>query len=83
MALPFRKELSGMPCTCLRYGWTPPNLLLHCPCGEAFGPDHALSCGAGGNTIMRHNKDCDLTASLLSEVYGNVQTEPNPVPLFL
>ena len=60
---------------CLRYGWQPPHLPLHCPCGKPFDADHALSCGTGGYSIMRHNEVRDLTASLLSEVCGDVQID--------
>ena len=42
---------------------------------------HALSCGTGGYSIMRHNEVRDLTASLLSEVCGDVQIEPTLIPL--
>ena len=69
---------------CLRYGWQPPHLPLHCPCGKPFDADHALSCascGTGGYSIMRHNEVRDLTASLLSEVCGDVQIEPTLIPL--
>ena len=39
--------------------------------------DHALSCAKGGFiTLVRHNKVCDLTVTLLTEVAHNVQTEP-------
>ena len=38
--------------------------------------NHAFSCAKEGFTIVRHNKICDLTATLLTEVAHNVQTEP-------
>ena len=66
---------------CLRYGWTPPHLPLQCPCGKPFDTDHALSCGTGGYSIMRHNEIRDFTASLLDEVCGDVQIEPTLIPL--
>ena len=66
---------------CLRYGWTPPHLPLQCPCGKPFDTDHALSCGTGGYSIMRHNEIRDFTASLLGEVCGDVQIEPTLIPL--
>ena len=65
----------------LRYGWTPPHLPLQCSCGKPFDTDHALSCGTGGYSIMRHNEIRDFTASLLGEVCGDVQIEPTLIPL--
>ena len=62
-------------------GWTPPHLPLQCPCGKPFDTDHALSCGTGGYSIMRHNEIRDFTASLLDEVCGDVQIEPTLIPL--
>ena len=66
----------------LRYGWTPSNLPQPCDCGNSFTVEHALSCAKGGFPILRHNEIRDLTASLLSEVCGDVCIEPDlqPVP---
>ena len=61
---------------CLRYGWTPPHLPLQCPCGKPFDTDHALSCGTGGYSIMRHNEIRDFTASLLDEVAATSKLSP-------
>ena len=66
---------------CLRYGWSPPNLPLQCPCGKPFNPDHALSCGTGGYSIMRHNEVRDVTAGFLDDVCKDVQIEPTLIPL--
>ena len=37
-----------------------------------------ISCPMGGFPTVLHNKLCDITASLLSEVCHNVATEPSP-----
>ena len=66
---------------CLRYGWTPPHLPLQCPCGKPFDTDHALSCGTGGYSILRHNEIRDFTASLLDKNCSDVQIEPTLIPL--
>ena len=39
-----------------------------CECGRTFSVHHSLNCLKGVFPTLRHNKDCDLTASLLSEV---------------
>ena len=68
---------------CLRYGWirTPPHLRLQCRCGKPFDTYHALSCGNGKYSIIRHNEIRDFTASLLDEVCGDVQIEATLIPL--
>ena len=43
--------------------------------------DHAMVCPFGGFPTIRHNKVRDLTASLLTEVSYNVQTEPSLQPV--
>ena len=51
------------------------------PLWKAIDTDHALPCGTGGYSIMRHNEIRDFTASLLGEVCGDVQIEPTLIPL--
>ena len=45
--------------------------------------DDALSCAKGGFTIVtiRHYKIYDLTATILTEVAHNVETEPDLQPV--
>ena len=62
---------------CLRYGWLLENSPSHCSCGHQFSVEHALSCPTGGFPFIRHNELRDLTASLLTEVYHGVSTEPH------
>ena len=66
---------------CLRYNWQPDHLPVQCACGQSFSVDHALSCPTGGYSVIRHNELRDLTASLLSEVCHDVETEPQLLPL--
>ena len=66
---------------CLRYGWYPSNMPLHCTCGKQFSVEHALSCSHGGFPSIRHNELRDITAELLSEVCHNVGTEPSLQPI--
>ena len=67
---------------CLRYGWQPSDLPMHCACGVKFSVEHALSCLKRGFVIGRHNEVRDFTASVLSEVCKDVMIEPavQPVP---
>ena len=66
---------------CLRYGWTPERLPLHCPCGKAFLVEHAFSCPKGALPPIRHNCVRDIMAHLLAEMCPNVGIEPNLQPL--
>ena len=43
--------------------------------------EHALSCSHGGFPSIRHNKLCDITTELMSEVCHNVGTEPSLQPI--
>ena len=72
----FRDALS------LRYSWAPSHLPSTCMCGkQTISVAHALSCGTGGYTIMRHNELRDITARLMQEVFYDVTTEPRLQPL--
>ena len=66
---------------CLRYGWTPDGLPSHCPDGNAFTVEHALSCPRGGYVALRHNEIRDVLAELMQETCCNVATEPELQPL--
>ena len=66
---------------CLRYGWYPLKMSLHCTCGKQFSVEHAQSCPHGGFPSIRHNELRDITANLLSEVGHNVGTEPPLQPI--
>ena len=66
---------------CLRYGWTPDGLPSHCPDGNAFTVEHALSCPRGGYIALRHNEIRDVLAELMQETCCNVATEPELQPL--
>ena len=64
-----------------RYHWQPNHLPSHCPCGQPFTVDHALSCATGGYSVLRHKELRDLTASLPTEVCYDVAIEPSLQPL--
>ena len=70
-----------MPCACDTFGNPADHLPSHCSCGQAFSVDHALSCGSGGYSVMRHNELRDFTASVLQEVCKDVVLEPPLQPL--
>ena len=65
----------------LRFNWQPVNLPQTCICGKSFSVEHAFSCPCGGFPSIHHNKVCDLTASLLSEVCCDVGIKPALLPL--
>ena len=65
----------------IRYGWELSQVPSSCVCGNAFTIDHAMICRHGGYPTLRHNEIRDLTASLLSEVCSDVQTEPSLQPV--
>ena len=62
MALPSMREPFDIPA----------NAPLHCACSTDFTVEHMLPCPKGG-----HNEIRDLTATLLSEVWHDVSTEPH------
>ena len=66
---------------CLRYGWSPPMLALHCVCGQWFTIAHPLSCPTGGYPSICHNELRDITADLLKEVCSDVTVEAPLQPL--
>ena len=67
---------------CLRYGWLPVDLPVHCVCGEKFSVEHALSCLKGGFVVGHHNEIRDFTTSILTEGCKDVSIKPTlqPVP---
>ena len=50
-------------------------------CGQSFTIKHAMNCPCGGFPSIRHNELCDNTASLLTEIFHAVGTEPCLQPL--
>ena len=66
---------------CLRYGWLPIGLPMHCVCGQGFSINHAMNCPIGGYPALRHNDLRDFTAETLSEVCTDVCIEPSLQPL--
>ena len=64
----------------LRYGWDISDMPRFCACGKDNSVDHALICGLGGYTIMRHNSLRDTEAKILKEVCNDVKTEPRLIP---
>ena len=66
---------------CLRYGWRPSHLPLHCVCGQHFTIEHALSCSRGGLPTIRHNEIRNITADLMGEVCHCVGIEPGLQPV--
>ena len=71
----FRDALS------LRYGWPMHGIPSTCACGEAFDPDHAMSCATGGYSIVRHNHVRDYLAAQMSRVCPAVAVEPHLLPV--
>ena len=59
----------------------PLNTSKTCQCGTSFSVDHAMVYPFGGFPTIRYNEVRDLTASLLTEVSHNVQTEPSLQPV--
>ena len=55
--------------------------LLFCVCGNYFSIIHALSCPRGGFPSIRHNKICNLTAHLLTEICNDALVEPHLQPV--
>ena len=68
---------------CVCYGWHPPCLPAECLCVESFVVEHALSCGRGLFSILRHSEIRDLLAPLIDEVctYMYVMVEPELLPV--
>ena len=60
----------------LRYGSEPPNTPHTCPCGQPVTLTHSVHCPKGGYTHLRHNEIRDTYATLLDEVYHDVEIEP-------
>ena len=56
----------------LCYHWTSLVCPTSCACGHEFTIDHCISCPKGGFPSLRHNKLCDLTVKMMSEVCNNV-----------
>ena len=67
---------------CIRYGWQLRDLPATCPCGSAFGVQHALDCSLGGFRTIQHNEVRDLLAGCMKEAgHSYVETEPALQPL--
>ena len=66
---------------CLKYGWSLRNTPHTCNCGTVFSVDHAMIWHMGGYPTIRHNEKRAIKASLLTEVFHNVATEPLMQPL--
>ena len=47
-----------------------------CPCGQLFTLTHSLNCLKGGYTRLRHNEICDTFATLLHEIFHDVEKDP-------
>ena len=60
----------------LRYGLQPRNLPSKYPCGEDFTVSHALPCGKGGYTHMRHIEIRGTFAKIMRDVSHDVEIEP-------
>ena len=58
------------------------SIAQHCVhVGEKIEPEHMMTCRQGGYLSLRHNKLRDLTASMMAEVFDDVQTEPKLQPV--
>uniref|UniRef100_A0A1X7V3Z5 Uncharacterized protein n=1 Tax=Amphimedon queenslandica TaxID=400682 RepID=A0A1X7V3Z5_AMPQE len=68
-------------CIYLQYVWNIPDAPSDCTCGQCFSLDHDLSCPACCFPSICHNEACDITATLLSEFFSNVEAEPHLQPL--
>ena len=66
---------------CLRYNLPLPNLPSHCPCGEHFTVNHALSCKKGGFVAQRHDTVRDLLTSHVNTACKDLESEPLLQPL--
>jgi len=53
----------------------------HCAFGTKFSVEHSFTCHKGGFPSFHHNEICDLTASLLAEVWSEVEGEPHSQPV--
>ena len=65
----------------LRYGWPILGLPVSCSCGESFNVQHVMLCKKGEFVTLRHNKVRDITATLLSDVFKDVELEPSLLTL--
>ena len=65
----------------MRYGKDLPRLPSSCVCGKPMTINHALNCPRGGYIIARHNHVRDFLASQLSQLYKDVEVEPQLQPL--
>ena len=68
-------------CVCLRYGWRLTNIPSICSCGSNVDIQHAMSCKKGGFITIRHNDLRDLTANLLTDIWRDVDIEPQLLPV--
>uniref|UniRef100_A0A1X7VBQ3 Uncharacterized protein n=1 Tax=Amphimedon queenslandica TaxID=400682 RepID=A0A1X7VBQ3_AMPQE len=68
-------------CIHLQYEWNIRDAPSDCTCGQCFSLNHDLSCFVRGFPSICHNEACDITATLLSDVFSNVEAEPHLQPL--
>ena len=68
-------------CVRLHYGWRLTNIPSTCTCESKMDIQHAMNCKKGGFITIRHNHLRDLTANLLTEVYKDVDIEPQLLPV--
>ena len=67
MAMRYSKHILGLP--------------SKCACGSNFDPVHALDFKKGGLIHSRHDQLRNLEAKMLSEVYQDIEIEPQLQPL--
>ena len=65
----------------IAYGLNLSNIPRSCNCGTPFSVVHAMIYHLGGIPTIRHNEIRNITATLLTETYHNVGTEPLLQPL--
>ena len=68
-------------CVRLRYGWRLTNIPSACSYGSKMDIQHAISYKKGGFITIIHNDLRDLTANLWTEVYKDVNIEPQLIPV--
>ena len=61
----------------LSYCWTSTYLPSTCPCGKRFDVDLAMLCMKSGFVHRRHDDVRDQFASLLRDVYYDIEVEPH------
>ena len=68
-------------CVCLRYDWRLTKIPSICGCESKVYSQYAMSCKKGGFITIRHNDLRDWIANLLTQVWRDVDIEPQLLPV--